>query len=580
MRFRMPSLALVPVVLLASVPFLLPHHRDPIPTFFQEWWAIVFGLLAASALLVERYRAAWSLPRVALLPITIGALILLQLAFGIGGKRDGALIGLLYLGWAALLMSAIRSQCQILGEAAVGRALAIGLVIAGLVSSGIVAVQFVGSVKASGFISAPVGNRLFANLNQPNHLALLLWLAIAALAHLRSRRDVGAGTAAVGVAILALASILTGSRAVAAYAAAVVVLAVWQHRRRGELASALPLAIIALAFTIAGQSIIELIAAAPTSQTLAQREWGKDSHGIRAGLWWMAWKTGVDAPLLGIGWGRFSPHTFGQLAEYRAIAPHLPLVPAEHAHNIFMQLFAELGAAAPILVVGFGLAWMRAVARRTPSAQQHLVLSVVCLLVLHAQVEYTLWYAHFLGVAAVALALADPTRLKAPVPGRLAVIAILAASFATAGLLRSDYVRLEETMRWPATEDGTPPRPWQDVSAELLELKHRSRFGAYVDLVLVGVMPLERDHLAHKLALCRSAIAFSPTDYAVFKCAGLLALDGQRAEALDLLERAMLAYPEKVAEFVRDGAIFAKTHAELAPLVDSARRFAAERRLL
>lgn len=581
MRIGTWPVALAPIVLMVTIPFLLPHHREPIPTFFQEWWAIVIGLFAATTLAFEPYRSAWSLPRIALLPLAIASLILLQLALGQNAKADAALVALLYLGWVVLLMSMTRSLCQVHGESAFGRALALGLVVAGLASSAIVALQFAGSVSATGLISAPIGNRLFGNLNQPNHLALLLWLSAAAAMYLHARGNLGAIAASAVVVTLALASILSGSRAVIAYAAALMLLAFWQHRRRGDATSLLPLALVAVGTVLFGQLLIDLVAVPASTETLAKREWGKDNDGVRTGLWWLAWRMGIDEPILGIGWGQFSPHVFAHLAEYRALAePTRLLVPAEHAHNLFAQLFAELGAAAPIAVLGFGLAWIWTAARRTGSAESHFALSLVALLLLHAQVEYTLWYAFFLGVAALAMSMVDPCRLPVGIPGRPATAAILVVSLATAVLLRSDYARLETAMRWPAADHHSVARPWTEVRAELLDLRRRSRFGSYVDLVFVGIMPFDRDRLADKLALCNAAIAFSPTHYAVFKCSGLLALDKQPLAALDRLERAMWAYPERVAEFVVQGSALGIEFPELLPLVDTARKFAVERKLM
>ena len=241
---------------------------------------------------------------------------------------------------------------------------------------------------------------------------------------------------------------------------------------------------------------------------------------------------------------------------------------------------AEIGLTGPLLVAGFGALWLIGIARRRFSAEAFLALALVLLLVLHGQIEYTLWYAFFLGVAALAMALADPMELAFRAPRRAVVLLVLLASLATAGLLRNDYSRLETAMQWPLGEYRERPRTWKEVSTELVGLRQRSRFGGYVDLVLVGAMSLDRVMLRDKLALCDAAIAFSPTDYAVFKCAGLLALAGSENAAQDRLERAMLAYPEQVEEFIRLGEALGETYPELRPLVNTARSHALARGLI
>ena len=573
--------ALAALVLMACVPFLMPHHRLPIPTFFQEWWTMVLGLGAMSFLLVERYRVAFALPRVALLPLALAGAVLLQGALMPAVRADATLLAALYLIWAAALMGLVRSLVRVHGETVLSTALAAGLVAGALGSAMVVALQWSDSLRGTGLVSSPIGNRLFGNLNQPNHLSLQLWLGIAALLYLVARHRIATAPAVVATGLLALASLLSGSRAVVVYAAVLPLVAFAQHRTRESDRSTLGLALFALGTIAVGHLVLTLLAEPAGPTTLAQREWGKDGHAVRAGLWWMASQMGLENPLTGIGWGRFSPESFLQLVDYRAGAPDaLVLSPGEHAHNLFLQLFAEIGVAGPLLVAGFGALWLIGALRRRFSAEVFLATALIGLLVLHAQIEYTLWYAYFLGVAALALALVDPVELALRSPRRSIVFVVLLASLSTAGLLRSDYAKLELTMQWPLGEFIERPRPWREISTDLVKLRQRSRFGGYVDLVLVGAMHFDRDVLPEKLALCDAAVAFSPTDYAVFKCAGLLALAGREGAAQDRLERAMLAYPGQVEEFVRLGEARVGEYPELRPLIDAARAHALARGLI
>jgi hypothetical protein len=566
--------ALTALALMVCIPFLMPHHRLPIPTFFQEWWAIIFGLGAASVLLVERYREAFALPRIALLPLALAGVVLLQGALMPAVRGDMTLIAALVLLWASLLAGLARTLAIVHGERAVATALAAGIAVGALGSALVVALQWGESLRGTGLISSPIGNRLFGNLNQPNHLSLQLWLGIAALLYLFSGRRIAIG-------LLVFASLLSGSRAVVIYAALLPSVSLLQHRRGESGRSTLGLAVFALVTTAIGYLLLDALAEPVGATTLAHRTWGKDGHALRAGLWWMAGQMGLQNSISGVGWGRFSAESFTGLVRFGADAPKaLILVPGEHAHNIFMQLFAELGATGPLLVIGFGGLWLTGTLRRRISSENFLALALVLLLLLHAQIEYTLWYAFFLGIAACALALGESSLITFRLPRPMSILLVLFASLGTAGLLRSDYTRLETTLQWPLGENLEKPRPWKEVSADLVSLRQRSRFGGYVDLVLVGAMRFDREVLPEKLALCDAAMSFSPTDYAVFKCAGLLALAGRDGEAQDRLERAMLAYPGQVEEFIRVGEAQVAEYPELRPLLDAARAHALSRGLI
>src|SRR5262245_1391598 len=100
-------LALACIAAMASVPFLIARHYNPIPSFWSEWWAFAFGL-AASALLLVR-PGVWrpmAIPAVALIPFALLAMALVQYAAGRWYFVESWLLYAAYLIWASLLMFA------------------------------------------------------------------------------------------------------------------------------------------------------------------------------------------------------------------------------------------------------------------------------------------------------------------------------------------------------------------------------------------------------------------------------------------------------------------------------------------
>ena len=561
-------LPLLLVAAMVSLPMLDPHHRNPIPSFFAEWWAALLGLLAGLWLLLPRYRRPLGLPALALLPAGLALLIALQLAVHPAARVEMSLLALLYLLWVIYLLALGDLLAGVHGAARLADVLAGGLLAGALLSALVVALQAGGVIPAGGWISPPVGDRLYANLNQPNHLALQLWLGIAAAIHLGAGRRIDRRLAAAVVVVLVVASLPSGSRALWLYAFGLVGLTALLRRRLPDGAVRLGGALLALAAALIGQALLPQLTVA-IGQRLADGI--TSGEGIRGGLWWMAVRMGLESPWLGIGWGHFSSAGFARIDHFRAIAPAgLELVPGEHAHNLGLHLLAELGLPALLLLLGCLIFWLRRVWRQPITPPAALGLALLLLLGLHAQVEYTLWYAYFLGIAALACCLAEPRRLLLPALRPRLVGLVLGGAIAALLMLRHDYTRLEQAMYW---QRGVP-RAWSEVIAELVELRKSSQFGRYVDLVMIGAMPLDRVALPDKLALCEQGIAFSPPAYAVFKCAALRALAGDAPRAGREFALALASYPGQAATVAAVLAPLTPPYPELAPLLAAARRAA------
>jgi O-antigen ligase len=574
-RFQLTGrLALLPFLLLVSLPFLNAHHRNPIPSFYAEWWAVACGLAAGFFLLLRPYRQSFALPPIALLPALLLTLIVVQLLVQPQSHTDPALLAVLYLLWVVLLMGVACSFLAVHGRQEVSDTLAIGLVLGCLLSALVVALQLSGQARVIPGISVPISGRFYANLNQPNHLALQLWLGIAATIYLQARQRIGPGVGLGVLAILVAASLLTGSRALWLYAFGLVVLAALLHARLPRQESLLKGAGVALLMTILGNALLPLFGGLAGISQDGPAGWVRPgSDGLRAGVWWMALKMGLENPLTGIGWAAFSGASYTRIEFLQTIAPQaLVLFPAENAHNILLHLFAELGALGPLVLLLTSLAWGLRVWRARIDLPVALALCVLLLLALHAQLEYTLWYAFFLGIAAIFLAIGDPGRWRLPTLKASSLALVLIAGFAVLLMLRQDYSRLEKLMHWPLVEAGETPQGWQSVMQEMLDLRQRSQFGEYVNLALVGAMSIDRLALDDKLAVCQQALAFSPTHYAVFKCAALHALAGHHALAEKQLALALAAYPEHVKNASTGFAALKTEYPELAPLAELAGR--------
>lgn len=107
--------------LMMSLPFLLPFHRLPLPSFESEWLALVLGLCAAILMVLASRAAVLHLPGVALAPLALAGVVLFQLTGADLAYASNALVFAAFLAWACILHELVghqrHGQLQPLGHA-------------------------------------------------------------------------------------------------------------------------------------------------------------------------------------------------------------------------------------------------------------------------------------------------------------------------------------------------------------------------------------------------------------------------------------------------------------------------------
>jgi O-antigen ligase len=314
------------------------------------------------------------------------------------------------IGLAAMATLTLAASCMVLGswlrrtdadDAIVG--IAWGLVVAGAASTAIALVQFALPEWADGDVIArsALAGRSVGNLRQPNHLATLMLLASIAVVALAARASWPMFAAAAFFAWMILGVTLAASRT---GVAGTVVLAAWglADRRLAThwrwLLAAAPLMLAAF------WSILDLASARSIGSFAgASRLQGADISASRFGIWRDALALVAADPLTGVGFGRFN------LAWTTLESPSRPRALFDHTHNLPLQFVAELGLPLGLLVCTLlGVALWQAWQRSWPTAEHDSPLVrglfvIVVMMVIHSQLEYPLWYAHFLLPAAFAL---------------------------------------------------------------------------------------------------------------------------------------------------------------------------------
>ena len=410
-----------------GMPMLLAFNLPPSSTFLNQAAALI-GWGGWLTLL-----AAW-LPR-SVRPRSSG-LMALQAAFAL--LLLSALAAPLWAGlpWSIALSSAglilaaaltAQTACALqhagLGKAAF-RALCIGLVVAGVASSGIAIVEVFAPQWADGdwIARSSIPGRAVGNMRQPNHLSsLLLWSLIGAV-WLGEARVLRRGIDTALALLFIFGVVLSGSRT---GALGMLIFAAWGgldrrlSRRSRALLLLAPLVYAACWF---GVSVWADLGQHPFIGETRFSTKG-DISSSRYGIWANTLTLIAMHPWLGVGFGEFN------FAWTLTPFPGRPVAFFDHTHNLLLQFAVELGLPLAALVTA-ALLW--ALARALQQAlrardhvdagaapMQRAAFMIVFTVMLHSLLEYPLWYAYFLLPAAFAFGLclaSPPADALAPEP--------------------------------------------------------------------------------------------------------------------------------------------------------------------
>lgn len=575
------SLALVG--LMWVLPFLHYRHQYPLTTFYQEWWSALFGVFALMLLAARDYWERPQVPRIVLLPVALIAVVMLQWGLGMVAYADQALLYVLYLLFAALLMLLGARLRERFGMERLARVLAVCLLAGAEVNALLGVLQhYRWHTPLDPVLVMKVSSSVFGNLAQPNHFADYISLGLVSLGLLLQQGRLKARYVVPLALPLLFVMTLSGSRSSWLYLLLMGGLAWWWARRD---AAQKPLRNYSL-LLLAGFGLMHLVvqlpfmAGAGGSVDTMQRLLGDNaSGGIRLYLWREAGLMFGQAPWLGHGFGQFAWQHFQLLPVLR---PDNIQGLYNNAHNLVFQLAAEAGVAGLLaLLVPMGI-WLYGQRNAPLDAARWWGCATLGVLATHSLLEYPLWYAYFLAVAAPLLGMMDETRYRLELRGvgRLSVAAVVLLGVVTLAQLLGGYRQLEQTLRLrPAASTSSGQASAADRSAfertrdTLVAVHSGSLLSPYAELFMSSLIEVNDDHLREKLELNTRVMRFVPISMVTYRQSLLLAQAGRLDEAKNLLEQALWSYP---AEFPKAreqlAGLAAKDPARFSALLESALR--------
>ena len=557
------------------LPFLNPYHYFPLTNFYTEWLALAFGLAALAPLSAKRFWDMVEIPTLALWLLAFAALLLLQLVWVDIAYPELSLLGALYVIWAAWLVWLGRVLAKSCGLEKMTFWLAAMLILGGLLNSAAAVLQFYGIDSLLGPMIARLGadkGGAYGNFGQNNHFADYVTLALISALYLRIKGRLTWPAMAVCTGIFLYALSLSGSRTTWLYLLATLALSLWFRARSqsaGLRKAALVIAILLPLFALVQYGMSShglavrpsLPGAAFVPVTPIDRFREEMAHGLlpqtggsalgtRLYMWHQALLMWSRSPLLGVGFGQYAGVFFEQAAELSQY--HISHYD-RNSHNALTNLLAETGlVGAGLVCAGLG-SWFWGLRRRLAvSAESWWMLCLLSVLFLHSMVEYPLWHADFLGVAAILLGMGSERclRLQLTALSRFAFPVMVAAGVFALGSVLHAYRDLELAMYPPVL-----PKNRQEVverNEALLKLHRDTLLAPYVELTYAGIIVANRNNLEDKLALNRRVLRLLPAPELAYRQVLLLALNGERAAALLQLDRAVAVFPERLNGFVEE----------------------------
>jgi hypothetical protein len=390
-----------------SLAWLNANHYKPWPNFHSEALAcIALSFLSVGLLIFER---EISIPRITGWIVISALLPWIQYISGISLFAGDSLLGSFYQ--IGLLMSVM------VGYSMAGQepdtlepgwlGLAHALWVAALLSAAVGLAQWFDLADGLGIyaVQTDLGARAAGNLGQPNQLATLLLMGMAAMVYVFEQKVISKVALAAAVAFITSVLVLTQSRAGMVSVVVVAVFLLWKQQAASFRLPKQAVLWWVGGFTLATLSLPSL------SEWLLQGDVRSLTATESVSERWLIWKQVTyaiaQAPWLGYGWNQTpTANAIGALA-FPGSSTYT------NAHNIVLDLMVWCGIPLCLLLTGVMAYW--AVSRLRSVKQPGAVLAMAALLPIgvHSLLEFPFAYAYFLIAAGFFVGIVEAAHVSA-----------------------------------------------------------------------------------------------------------------------------------------------------------------------
>jgi O-antigen ligase len=429
-----------------ALAWLLPGHFYPYTAFQQDMLSVAGVVLLALAGML-------SLPRSSSVQVPVPAwfacgLALLPVAQWCAGMVPFMSDAFLPAGYLAAFAIAVVAGTRLAQRPHFCTWLYGVLALAAAISVAIGVTQWLGLGPIAFIEPWTPGDRIVANLVQPNQLACLLALGVVAAVWFFERRLIGAITVAVLLVWLAVGLALTQSRA--AWLMMIAIAGLWLWRRsavglRTTAAGLLTVFLVLGAVTLARAPLHSLW---QTSGAAISGVELRTPPPLRLAQWETLWDALMFEPWFGYGWLQIAAAQ--QAAALDNVSTHELL---SAAHNQVLDFLIWNGLPLGLVITGLIAWWFFDRARRCSNVDGCAGLAALAVLAAHSMVEFPLQYAYFLMPAGVLVGVIEARStprdgaIASAVMPRMALLGALLAMSAALYVIWDEYLEVDEAVR-------------------------------------------------------------------------------------------------------------------------------------
>ena len=535
-----PKVALGLIAVAWILPFIQHHHRLPLPSFLSEWIAVIAGLALCGYVLWHTRGKTLAVPPIVLMPLCMAALLAVHAMSGVAPYRHSAGVAVLYLAWACVLAMAGRWLARFDGDDTAAR-LSWCLLVGGAIAALVGMLQMFGVHTFLDAVVSRYNGRVSGNLGSPNHFALYVAMGVVSLIYLAACRRVLPVVALLLLVPLLFILAASGSRSGWIYVAVMVfVVGAWRvHRTDDAARRAVAWCATAVVAYIACNLGLSsgLFGQSGEGNSATRILAGSPFMDLRFGLWQFAIGMFLDRPLFGVGWGNFAWELFLRNDGRFWVGWDFDA----NAHNLFLHVLAEtglLGLAALLVPLAF---WWKRAREGRRHASWYWGMALLLLIAVHAMLEYTLWYAYFLGIAALLLGWLDPGGQEDRAGGgsRLVPVVLLLAGGWVAGQALDDNQVLEKALDPSVLEaPGATPA----IITDMVAMQRGSLLMPELERILGMGLLADAGRMSQTLGISDRVVRQAPTPEHVFRHAVLLQLAKQDEQAVRLFDHGLLLF--------------------------------------
>lgn len=470
-------------IFLLIISWILPNHYSPWVSSYHDFSAFAAGLLFIAALFCKRPVTTIKLPRVFSFVFLLSFIPALQYATDIIFLSGDALIsGVYLLSFVTMLATAYNLANTDSLRPELISWLAGALIIAATISVWLALYQWTLQPSSFWIADLPPNARPFANLSQPNQLATLLSMGLAAVLFFYEKHLLHRISSSLLALLLLFGIALTQSRTPWLMAIFFVVLWLWKFnsaQRRLPRTWALAWVAVFVGFIFILPHLAQWLQLGDTT-SVAKRAQAME----RWDLYVQFYQAIIHGPLWGYGWQQVST---AQLA----ITPLYPVaIYTEYTHNILLDLLIWNGPILGSIIIVTATYYLLRLAFLARSAENLFVVMAVSFFLLHSMLEYPHAYAYFLLPVGLLIGIlqADFPCKTWRIP-RWCVLVFLIASVGLYAVIWQEYRVIEEDyrlMRFEKNRVGTlkadQPAPDVLLLTQLQALTKQSRLPATANM--------------------------------------------------------------------------------------------------